>query len=403
MLLAALAGGLWLYLRPDTSGTAGGGGIATIKTATVTRGDLEVRLRITGATSARKYVGIAAPRVRGSGRDLNILDVPNSGAMVKKGQVVAELDPQNVKDSLDDEVDSLRDAANNVKKRKVEQEVDLVNLQQQLRVAKAALDKALLDQKTTEIRTDIDREVLRLAVEEAEASYKELQRDLANQKESQRADMRVLQISYQLQQIRVDRFTNDLAHFTIKTPMDGMVVMLTQSKPGGDQTTLQKGDRISPGQPFMKIIDTSTMQVDATVNQTESSLLRIGQDATVNLDAFPGVTFPGKVFGLGALATPPGRSQYFLRTLPVQVQILASDKRIIPDLSASADVLLEKHSAELLLPLGAVESDGKQSFVYVKNAQGTYDKREVQMGASNATHVIVVSGAKEGDEVRLVQ
>src|SRR5688500_6799257 len=97
------------------------------------------------------------------------------------------------------------------------------------------------------------------------------------------------------------RHARDIQVFTIRAPIDGLVVM-QQTFRGGEMASIQQGDRVGPGQPFMKIVNTKEMQVEAQLNQAASSDLRIGQRATIKLDAFPGLEFNGKVHSIGALA-----------------------------------------------------------------------------------------------------
>jgi len=408
VLLGAAAGAGWAYLRKPqpltNTGGPGGPTAAVFKTAAAHKGDLEVRVRLTGVITARNFANISAPRTQGgfmSDRTMNILSVLPAGKFVKKGDVICELDPQRLKDQIDDEQDNLRNAENDVKKKVVQQELDMENLQQNLRVAKASLDKANLDMKANEIRTDIDQELLRLAVEEADAAYKEIQKEIVESQKSQKADLRNTQIAYELQKKRVDRAAVDLAKFSIKAPMDGMIVMMTQMKSMGDQQQIQAGDQVFPGQPFMKIVDPNSMQVETSINQTESGQFRIGQDAVVELDAFPGSRYPARISAIGALASSGGRQQYYIRSVPVMVQILKVDAKMIPDLTASADVLVHKVPNVILAPASSVEREGEKAFVMVKTAEGL-ERRGVEIGPTNGTHFAILSGLKDGDEVKVV-
>ena len=400
LIAAIAAGALWYYVKdgqppPPTA-------VALLKTVPAQRGNLEHRVRITGATSARNYASITAPRLRGPGsnRELNLLSLATSGTTIKQGEIVAEFDPQDTRNTVDDELAQLKDAENSIKRRIAEQAVDMENLEQQLRVAKASLDKANLDFRTTEIRTDIDRELLQLGVDEANAAYKELQTDVPQTRTSQRADLRNLEIARDMQKLRVDRYQEDLSRLTIRAPMSGLVVMQSMFQPGGDQRQIQVGDRVSPLQPFMKIIDSSTMQVEANINQTDSSKFRIGQDAIVGLDAFPDLTYKGKVYSIAALATGSMRQNYFIRTVPVLVQIQQADNKVIPDLSAWAEVLIEKADNVIIVPTGAITRDGNAAFVEVKTAVG-FEKRAVTTGLCNGPSTAILEGLKEGDEVRV--
>jgi len=74
------------------------------RTATVTSGSIRRVLRLTGSTSAKNFRSVAAPMMQGpdSGRNLVLIYVAPSGSTVKKGDLVAELDAQAMKDHVDD-------------------------------------------------------------------------------------------------------------------------------------------------------------------------------------------------------------------------------------------------------------------------------------------------------------
>jgi HlyD family secretion protein len=150
----------------------------------------------------------------------------------------------------------------------------------------------------------------------------------------------------------------------------------------------------------MKIVDASNMQVEATINQSESSEFRIGQKAVIGLDAFAGLTFEGRIHSIGALAVGGFRQQYYIRTVPIKLTIIGSDPRLIPDLSASCDVMIERIDQATLVPAGAVTSKDGKDFVSVKTATGL-ETREVKLGGRNQTHFAVVSGLRAGEQVRV--
>jgi multidrug efflux pump subunit AcrA (membrane-fusion protein) len=181
--------------------------------------------------------------------------------------------------------------------------------------------------------------------------------------------------------------------------MAGLVVMQTIFR-GGDMGQVQEGDQVSPGQPFLKIVDVNNMQVEATVNQAESEGMRIGQRAEINFDAFPELHLTGRVYAVGALAIGSRNVNYYIRNVPIRVQIDGHDPRVIPDLSASADVVLERKDGVLQVPLEAVHTANGKSLVYVKRAEG-FQAREVRLGLCSQTHAEIIAGLEVGEEVAL--
>jgi HlyD family secretion protein len=299
-------------------------------------------LRLTGQTSARNFVNMTAPRQRGpeSDKKIILMKLVKNGAFVHKGQLIAEIDAQSVKDHIDDIADTVRQAEADITKRKAEQAIEWEQLLQGLRTAKADAEKARLDAKTTALLTDIERELLQLSVEETEARYKKLQEDLTNHRAANESELRILEITRKRHQLHHDRHQVDLNKFTIYAPTNGLAVMQSIWR-GGEMGQVQEGDQVWPGQLYMRIVDTSSMQVEARANQAESSQIHIGQSVQIALDAFPGLQFSGKVYSIGALATGGWIQNFYVRTIPVRIAIEGSDPRLIPDLSAAADVLVD--------------------------------------------------------------
>src|SRR6185436_1146366 len=104
--------------------------------------------------------------------------------------------------------------------------------------------------------------------------------------------------------------------FTMKAPLSGLAVMQSIIR-GTEMGQVQEGDQVFPGQPFMKIVDVAGMQVQASASQVESEEMRLGQPATIEFDAFPGLKLNARVTNIGAIATPGATVNYFRRTIPV--------------------------------------------------------------------------------------
>lgn len=373
----------------------------TIRTATATTGNISHTVRVTGQTGAIDFANVTAPMLRGpdSNREMILLKVAASGSWVKKGQLIAEIDAQSMVDHVDDLSDTIETAKADIRKRQAEQAIELENLVQSVRQAKADLDKAQLDYNASETLTDIQRQLLKLTLDEAQATHKQLQADIANKKLSQQAEIRILEYTLERHTRHRDRHARDVTAFTIHAGMDGLVVM-QQIWRGSEMGQVQQGDRLFPGQPFMKVVNTKTMQVEGTVNQSESSDFRVGQPARIQLDAFKDLHFDGKVHSIGALASGGWRNSYYVRTVPIRIAIQGNDPRLIPDLSASADIVFQSAANQTLVPLGAISNEKGTDVVYVKSGDG-FERREVTTGIRSETQAAITSGLKAGEIVRL--
>ena len=398
-LLVAIVAGAAYLLRPKPQQRPAAQ--AVIKTFQVTPGSLRRTVRLAGTTSARNYANIAMPMMRGreGAGILTLIFLAKSGAMVKKGEIVAQIDAQTMKDHVDDLSATITQADADVRKRKADQAIELENLTQNMRIAKATLEKARLDLGAQEIRTTIDQELLKLSVDEAEARYKELQEEIRIDSISNAAEIRVLELTRDRHVRHRDRHKVDIEKFTIYSPMNGLAVFQSIVR-GGDTGQVQVGDQVSPGQPFMKIVDPASMQLEATINQVDSEEVRVGNPVNVTFDAFPGLQVPGKVRSIGALAVGGFRQNYYVRAVPVVVQLQSSDSRVIPDLSAGGDVLLAQQDNVLTVPVEAVQREGGKTLVYLKRG-AEFTPHEVKLGLESNTRVVVEAGLSAGDEIAL--
>ena len=404
ILLVGLAAYLFAKRPAQTQSSAA---VQAVPTAVIRTGTVERLLRITGQTSARNYGSVTVTRFRGQpgmgrGGNLVLTRLAEGGSMVKTGDVVAELDTESMLTMIEDMKTMNEQSELELNRLKAQQALDWESLQQTVRSAKANLDRATLDYKKAEVQTAIEQELLRLAMEEAEAVYKQQLFSLDYKKISLAATMRTSELSLDRLRLRFERTINDLKSFTFVAPMDGMVVLQSLERSGGAQAQYAVGDAVNPGRSFMKIVDLSSMQLDALANQTATSELRVGQTAKVTLDAFPEFAFPAKVYSVGAMARSSRMESYYFRTVPVVVQIEGQHPRLLPDMSAAADVLLEKDENKPLVPLEAIFFEQGKTFVYVRVPAG-FEKRYVEVGVRSGAEGAILSGLQAGDVVALAE
>ena len=396
-LAIAGAAGWWLWIRPAPPQSP----VTLAKTATATVGPLESSIRLNGQTSARSFYTVTAPIMRGpeSRGSMVIQKMAKGGALVRKGDPLVEIDGQTMADHVDDVKDQLRQGENDIAKRQAEQAVEMGQLEQTLRIAKSQLEKARLDAQPAPVRTEIERELLKLAVDEAEARYQQQLQDLEQKKASHAAEIKILQTTVARHKIHLGRHEIDLSRFTVRASNPGLVVHQPIIR-GGDMAQIDEGDQVYPGMPVVKVVDPASMQIEANINQAQSSDLRIGQRVRIGFDAFSGLQLTGHVYSIGALASSSGRSQYFIRMVPVRIAIDKLDPRVIPDLSTFVDVITAKDDNAVQVPLGAISEENGRSFVYVKSETG-FEKRAVTTGLQSYTQIAIREGLRAGEEVKI--
>ena len=321
------------------------------------------------------------------------------GSLAKKGDTVAEFDRQYMLNRLDDYLVSVNQTEASVIKLKAEMEVSRNSHDQSIAAAKANFEKAKLDLKTTPVLGAIDAERVKLALEEAEAQYKQVLAEVKYFDIGQRAQMRNAELDLQQSKIELKRAQANADRMVMKAAIGGLTVMQSSIR-GSEMAQIQEGDQLFPGQPFMQIVDTRSMVINAAVSQVDVERMRIGLKARVRFDAYPDLELPAHVYAISAITKPGGSRGNFVKEVPIRLKLDSIDPRVIPDLSVSVDVIIESEDQATVAPLAAIFSDasGKSRFVYVKTATG-WEKRDVELGLSNYIAVAVKSGVQPGEVV----
>src|ERR1035438_193415 len=215
--------------------------------------------------------------------------------------IVAESAPQNQLQRLDDYKDSAVQQENTVKKMLANLAAVKEAHDQSVRSAKAAWAKAVLDLQTADVRSAIDAEKFKLTVEENDATYKQLMAEADLVDASQLAQIRVSQLNRDQSKIEVARAEVNVKKMSVKAPMDGIVVMQSIVR-NGEFGQIREGDQVAAGQPFVQIVDPTSMVLNATVNQVDAEKLRLGMKSVIHMDAYPDIELPGTLVGIGAMA-----------------------------------------------------------------------------------------------------
>ncbi|MBS1857474.1 MAG: HlyD family efflux transporter periplasmic adaptor subunit [Acidobacteria bacterium] len=395
--LLLLAGAIW-YLRPGQHQAPKTVVVPTVKAV---RGSIEANRRISGSITAGRFANVNIPRLQApeTGRGMTITFLAASGSMVKKGDLLVEIDSQDAKDHLNDVEAQVDQSVLDNKKKRTVQVAQMEAMQQRVRSARADLLKAREDLKSIEVRSEISQEIMKLAVEEDQAAYSEIQAEVPLAEQELQADMNISLIATDQMTRHRDRHRHDIAKCRVVSPIDGMVVLQTTNR-NGEIRQIQVGELVYPGQPVLRVVDPASMELDATMNQADAELVRLGQSATVHFDAYPDIALPGKVHAVGALAFSGRRQNNYIRNIAVRVDIDGADPRVIPDLSASADVVIAGPTEGLIVPREAVAESSGKNVVYVRQTAG-FAAREVEIAGENNTQVAVSGGLHEGEEIAL--
>lgn len=189
-------------------------------------------------------------------------------------------------------------------------------------------------------------------------------------------------------------------------PRAGLVVYATSGTPE-EAKKISVGMVPFQGQDLMYLPDVSSMLVDTEVGEIDLAKVRVGEPATVMLDAFPGVQFKGEVMAVANLAKRKINrgtgKQTGAKVFDVTVRVLADDPRLKPGLSATVEILSAEYPSVLTVPLEAVFYDeNEKPIVYVRK-HGRIEARPVEFSDSNDRVAVVKKNLELNDEVLLTR
>jgi cobalt-zinc-cadmium efflux system membrane fusion protein len=170
--------------------------------------------------------------------------------------------------------------------------------------------------------------------------------------------------------------------FVLTAPISGIVV----------ERNGTIGATVGTDANLFKIIDLSSVWIDANVFEKDLERVRLGQAVKVTIPAFPESTFYGRVTLISSVVDPE------TRTVKVRTEVANADGRLKPDMFASVQIITAAKITAISIPLSAVLDDGGRSVVFVADG-GEYKKKDVTLGLKSEDRVEIVEGLSEGDKV----
>jgi len=236
--------------------------------------------------------------------------------------------------------------------------------------------------------TEIDAQVsqAKYSVEKSERDFKRVQnmfKDTAATLEQMQNATTGFDVAKQ--NLQIAQFNRSYAQIT--SPIDGAVI----------KKMANEGELTGPGSPIFYL--TSSRQSDwvvrVGVSDKDWARLKVGDKATVTLDAYSSQTFMGSVSKLAPAADPMNK------LYEIEVRINPAGKRFASGLFAKVSLQSAQSRSYVTVPIEAiVEGNGKEGFVFVLDASRKKVKRiPIQIGFMDGDKVLIISGLESNSEV----
>jgi HlyD family secretion protein len=365
------------------------------QTVTVQRKDFVRTRRLNGTVEAVESTSIPAPRLAGQNNNsLVIMRLVNNGATVKPGDTLVEFDRQDqIRNALDRKAD-LTDLEQQIRKAEAEEIAAKAGDDSAFQQARDAEAKAKLELIKNDLLPKIEAEKNTLTFEQAQATVAQLQETYGLKRAAAAANIKSLQIKRDRSAQTMKQAESNAEKMLILSPLPGVAVVKTTWKNGGAPVEFIEGDEVRPGQPVVEVVNPAAMRVRARVNQADVNDLAIGQRVQVGLDAYPSLSFQGRIVQVSPIAQQSTLSPK-VRTFVVLVLVNGAHPNLMPDLTASLDVQLERTPDVLVVPRDALIADGTHSYAMVQRG-GAFERQEVGLGAIGPTEAVVTTGLQEG-------
>lgn len=362
--------------------------IDSSRLATVERGNITRSVVATGRIEPITKVEIKS-KANGIIKELKV----QVGDIVKTGQILAELDKENLAARVREAKAALIGAESNLKaaqaqleKNKVEAEgPDVPFSKRNFERAEKLLKEGVLPQQSyDDSRSAFEQATNRQNVARAQLTVSEAKVAQAKAEVAQA-------------QAAVDRAEEELNYATIRSPIHGMVLSRDFEIGSPVSSILNMG---AAATLVMILGDISQVYVRGKVDEADIGVVKLGQPSRIKVETFKDKTFDGKVTQI----SPLGVDKDNVVTFEVKVSINNPGGELRANMTANAEIVLSEHKGVLLVPESAVVYDTKRNTTVEIPASGRpkgREKKPVKVGISNGTRTEVLEGLSEGENVIL--
>ena len=362
---------------------------ADSKSLRVRRGTFASDVIITGELRAAHGDELAVPRL--PQWQTSIKWLAPDGADMKKGDRIVELDNSTFSTNLDAKRQAVAQAEQQLQQKEAEWKADTLDKQLDVERKRSDYDKAKLDAAVPrEIISQRDFNDRQIKYKRAEVELAKAVDVLKSQRTSVKSDRDNLLLSLQKAQRELGIAEKAIDELILRAPHDGIVVIRDHPWEG---RRLQEGDAVFVGFPLAQLPDMTSLQVEADLADVDDGRIGPGMPATIVLDAYPNMAFPGRIASISAVAQESSRTS-LRRAFRVIVALERIDlSRMRPGLSARVVVHAMRQPNALLVSRAAIDFSAAKPRVY--RADGKL--ADVVLGACNAQECVVKSGLNEGE------
>jgi multidrug efflux pump subunit AcrA (membrane-fusion protein) len=225
---------------------------------------------------------------------------------------------------------------------------------------------------------------------------KQLESDIATSKARWEADKN----SHKLELDKLADLDREIAACTIVAPDYGQVKYAHRPDGRGDSgIVIEEGVLVRERQVIIRLPDVNNMQVKLELNESVVARVREEMQATVRIVGIKDLVLPGSVTKVNEYSEPSSWRKANVKEYAAFVQVARADDRLRSGMSAEVTIHCQSLPNVISVPVQAVLAHGEDYYCFVRDAEGAWDPREVQLGPTNDLFVVVDHGLAKGDVV----
>ena len=242
----------------------------------------------------------------------------------------------------------------------------LVYAQTRLVAAEAVLDSMVKSYETDEVA------IKKMEVEVAELTLSLRQQSLGQAQQS------------------LEQAQKQLNEATITAPFDGVVANVYVNE--GD---VVPSSSLAPT-TIIYLVDPTSLKLEVEVDEIDMPGVKVGQRATIKVDALPDAQFDGEVASI--YPVPSEQSGVVVYKVKIDLNV-PEGSEIRVGMSTDADIIINERNDVLLVPDRAIKQDSQDNNVVEVKVNGGFQQKPVVTGISDGLNTEIIEGLKEGDVV----
>ncbi len=399
---------------------------------TVQRGDLTIDITAAGNLSLSRTEDLAF-EMAGTVEEVMV----EGGYSVKEGEVLAKLDTSEWDKELTKlEIDLLQAEINLRNAELALEQAEEPYSRDDIKSAEAAVDSTEASLEYAEWQLDEaedlgDEELIRRYQSEvirAEANLVSAEANLEAMEDAPDPDeVAIKELQLELVEARFEDVEEALEEALengpeIIAPFDGFIT----------RVNVEGGDEVLKGTVAVTLADPDSFEADILVSEMDILQIKLGGEAWVQVDAMQGLSLPAEVTHVSPTATiQSGVVNYEVKvevqSLEAVIQerqqarqetmekiqqggqqgqipaMVTEDFQLREGLTVTVSIIVDERSDVLLVPNGAITTQGRQTYVQVVLPDGTTEERAIQTGISNWQYTEVIEGLSEDEQVIVPQ